>query len=60
MVTKFEIGDVVVFKSGGPKMTVTSKQTNTITGPSYLCGWFDKEDKYNCYWLCVDVITKGN
>lgn len=39
--TKFNKGDVVVLKSGGPTMTVNV--VSTIGGASYLCYWFDNQ-----------------
>lgn len=35
----FQIGDVVQLKSGGPKMTVESMDTDGVK-----CVWFDKND----------------
>ena len=40
MSTKFNIGDVVILRSGGPRMTVTALETIHISG--YQCDWFDK------------------
>jgi len=34
---KFEVGAVVMLKSGGPKMTVMSYNSDT---EEYLCRWF--------------------
>jgi uncharacterized protein YodC (DUF2158 family) len=58
MITKFSPGDIVRFKSGGPAMTIVGKQSDAVNGSSYLCGWFDKEERYNCCWLCVEGIIK--
>ena len=39
--TKFNIGDIVKLKSGGPDMTVQTENENSITGAiSYHCQWF--------------------
>jgi uncharacterized protein YodC (DUF2158 family) len=38
---KYKVGDIVKLKSGGPKMTVESVEG----GNTYLCQWFDKEDR---------------
>ena len=42
MEQQFNIGDVVVLKSGGPKMTVEHVDRNTQL---LLCGWFDDKMK---------------
>ncbi|MEI8233338.1 MAG: DUF2158 domain-containing protein [Verrucomicrobiota bacterium] len=42
----FQIGDVVMLKSGGPDMTVESLGTNSNNGtPFVFCKWFDKDQK---------------
>jgi uncharacterized protein YodC (DUF2158 family) len=41
MSDKFEIGDVVQLKSGGPKMTVNDA---SAASGSILCNWFNRED----------------
>lgn len=47
-VRKFEVGDVVQFKSGGPKMTIS--QVNEDTN-NHLCVWFDNEGRsYQSYF----------
>jgi len=40
--TKFNTGDIVVLKSGGPTMTVKSEKTNAMTQQlvGYYCQWF--------------------
>jgi uncharacterized protein YodC (DUF2158 family) len=42
----FEVGDVVVLKSGGPKMTVVDF-AKSFAGeyPVVGCRWFDKNEK---------------
>ncbi len=44
---KFQIGDVVILKSGGPAMTVHSVDDYSPTGPNpgLLCVWFDNAKK---------------
>lgn len=45
---KFEIGDTVQLKSGGPKMSVTNVGTHRVTKkPTVICAWFvnDKVEK---------------
>lgn len=36
----FDVGDVVILRSGGPRMTVTSLPSQHFSG--YLCEWFDR------------------
>lgn len=39
--TKFEVGDVVMLKSGGPSMTITNiRQNDQTTVVPYHCVWF--------------------
>jgi uncharacterized protein YodC (DUF2158 family) len=44
---QFQIGDVVVLKSGGPLMTVHGIGDYSPTGPNpgLLCVWFDDKKK---------------
>ena len=42
---RFEIGDVVVLKSGGPAMTI-----NNYTNKEYLCVWFVGADLFETYF----------
>ena len=39
---QIKVGDVVKLKSGGPKMTVESTESNPA---GFLCTWFDGADK---------------
>lgn len=43
---KFEVGDIVQLKSGGPKMTVASiGPQSSLGGKDYVwCKWFDSHD----------------
>jgi uncharacterized protein YodC (DUF2158 family) len=47
MPQKFNIGDVVRLKSGGPNMTVTGYDVYDYAGneKKYLCRWFDEKNK---------------
>lgn len=42
MASKFEKGDVVLLKSGGPAMTV-SRINDGSDDPTYECTWFDND-----------------
>lgn len=50
MEQKFKIGDVVILKSGGPKMTISGDKTGMdfklgrIFNGSYDCSWFDEKN----------------
>ncbi|MDD5219585.1 MAG: DUF2158 domain-containing protein [Candidatus Bipolaricaulis sp.] len=39
---QFKVGDLVMLKSGGPKMTVSAISPN---GAAIECMWFDKKDE---------------
>ena len=42
----FKIGDVVILKSGGPKMTITSVGKDNFGAPTVWCSWFiDKKNE---------------
>lgn len=47
MAQQFEIGDVVILKSGGPAMTVHNIGDYSPMGPNpgLLCVWFDNSKK---------------
>lgn len=65
----FVVGDVVVLKSGGPKMTVTlilgqegtprpvahaAKQTGYADGDLF-CSWFVNEEKKSTFFRAAEV-----
>ena len=54
MEQKFKIGDVVVLKSGGPKMTIS----NDKTGVDFSRGsvW---NGRYDCKWFDGDAMQSG-
>ncbi|WP_279131772.1 YodC family protein [Bilophila wadsworthia] len=44
--TLFNVGDVVMLKSGGPQMTIASYgKYGMIEEEGYLCVWFEKNAK---------------
>lgn len=44
MLSKFKKGDLVILKSGGPKMTVSKVDISQSKFPLYLCKWFAKKN----------------
>jgi uncharacterized protein YodC (DUF2158 family) len=43
--SEFKPGDVVVLKSGGPKMTVEQIGNNNFDRPTVWCDWFEGNKK---------------
>jgi len=41
----FQLGDVVVLKSGGPKMTVSMTGDDSFQRPTVWCDWFEGNKK---------------
>jgi len=41
----FQLGDVVVLKSGGPKMTIEQTGEDTFGRAAVWCDWFDGTKK---------------
>ena len=67
--TEFSIGDVVVLKAGGPKMTVTlilskegtprplahvAKMSGYVDGDLF-CSWFISDEKKNGWFRAAEV-----
>lgn len=51
---KFQIGDIVLLKSGGPKMTVTKHVgTTPFSGPSQYTG------NVECTWFIDNELKRG-
>lgn len=47
MAEEFKKGDVVVLKSGGPRMTVANVGASALDGEQTIwCIWFEKTKKY--------------
>jgi uncharacterized protein YodC (DUF2158 family) len=44
---EFKPGDVVVLKSGGPKMTVEQVGNDGLQRPTVWCDWFEGNKKYS-------------
>lgn len=53
----FVVGDVVVLKSGGPRMTVCS--TPNSNNSSYRCEWFDDSGELKRSGFPGDAITSA-
>ena len=46
MTEQIKVGDEVMLKSGGPRMTVEWIGENSVTKlPAAVCTWFDKNEK---------------
>ena len=58
----FKIGDVVVLKSGGPKMTVSEYPIKMIDGSENYtqvqCKWFNEDNHLRHGMLNIDEIEK--
>lgn len=55
--TKFQVGDVVVLKSGGPRMTVT--QTG-LTHSRVECTWFTPEAEIKSAYIADSALVATN
>ena len=53
---KFNNGDVVSLKSGGPKMTVTSVGEDTYGTMSVFVTWFDKNNQRSQDSFPIDAV----
>lgn len=55
MADTFKVGDVVVLKSGGPKMTVTQFGSATDGEARVWTAWFDGENNKNASFPAASV-----
>lgn len=46
---KFEVGDIVRLKSGGPDMTVQG-----------MCDFVNHDDEYQCQWFAGKKLEQGH
>jgi uncharacterized protein YodC (DUF2158 family) len=53
LVMSFEVGDIVVLRSGGPKMTVEH-----VDGDSIFCRWFDKTKQEKSAFIAATLIKQ--
>lgn len=54
MAEEIKAGDIVVLKSGGPKMTVAWVEEGDA-----LCEWFDAKNESKTKRFSVEVLTKN-
>lgn len=54
MEQKFKIGDVVILKSGGPKMTITNDKTGVDMSLGNV--W---NGRYDCKWFGGDSMQRS-
>lgn len=60
---KFNVGDIVILKSGGPKMTVDQYYSEPLGGEltsQVLCKWFDNKDNIQQDWFEEGALEKAN
>jgi uncharacterized protein YodC (DUF2158 family) len=52
MANTFSPGDIVKLKSGGPAMTISKVQTDSLTGEfkGYRCEWFKGASKESAFF----------
>lgn len=55
--SKFQVGDIVVLKSGGPRMTVT--QTG-LTHSRVECTWFTPEAEIQTAYISESALIASN
>jgi uncharacterized protein YodC (DUF2158 family) len=53
---RFETGDVVRLKSGGPPMTITEPPAPDISG--YHCVWFDEHKVFHSHYFEGDALIR--
>lgn len=61
-IAKFQAGDIVKLKSGGPRMTVHQYKLNPMTGQPIptviICHWFDENNEINEAQFHPDELEK--
>lgn len=60
MQPKFKIGDVVVLKSGSPKMTINNPNTTRYLTDNMRGFTDDFNGTYQCKWFENDVAKEGD
>ena len=54
----FVIGDTVLLKSGGPRMTVINNELFGVI--SCLCGWFDNQHEFHTEVFPAESLLTAN
>lgn len=54
--TKFQVGDIVVLKSGGPRMTIT--QTG-LTHSRVECTWFTQDAEVKTAYISDSALVES-
>jgi uncharacterized protein YodC (DUF2158 family) len=54
----FKDGDVVVLKSGGPKMSIAAFPNN-VKGNLIRCTWFDQQEALKSDLFAPDTLMKA-
>lgn len=57
MATEWKSGDLVKLKSGGPLMTIQSKNANASS--YFNCVWFDSDEKPNKESFHADTLEEA-
>ena len=56
--SEFKPGDMVLLKSGGPRMTVLQSFLFSAP-PYYMCGWFTSDNKFNEACFNVESLKEA-
>lgn len=57
---EFQKGDVVMLKSGGPKMTITAVDPSPVPGASVTRGETAAAHRYRCQWFIGEEKVKDD